>query len=47
METCHNMNIIVKTTGGYVSYINDKIESTNKKLANIIRDFLLNSSQNK
>ena len=41
------MNIIVQTVGGYASSLNGKIESPNKTLANIMRDFLLNSSHKK
>ena len=41
MKTCHNMNIIAHTTGGYASSPNGKSESHNKKLANIMRALLL------
>ena len=47
MSTCHNMNTIVQTTGRYASSINDKIESPNKTLANIMRALLLKLSHNK
>ena len=47
MKACNNMNIIVKTTGGYASPLNDKRKPPNKTLANITRAFLLNSSHNK
>ena len=47
MRICHNMNIIVQTTGGDVSSINGKIESPNKTLYNIMRALLLNSSHKK
>ena len=47
MKTCHNMNIIVQTTGGDASSLNGKSESTNKTLANITRALLLNSSHKK
>ena len=47
MKTCHNMNIIVQTTGGDASSLNDKSESPNKTLANIRRDLLLNSIHKK
>ena len=47
MKTCHSMNIIVQTTGGYAYYLNDKSESHNKTLSNITRDLLLNSSHKK
>ena len=47
MSTCHNMNIIVQTTGGYASSLNGKSESPNNTLANITRALLLNSSHNK
>ena len=42
MRTCHNMNIIVHSTGGDASSINGKSESLNKTLANITRSLLLN-----
>ena len=42
MRTCHNMNIIVQTTGGYASSLNDKSKSPNKKIANITRALLMN-----
>ena len=44
IKTCHNMNIIVQTTGGDASSLNGKIESPNKTLANITRALKLNSS---
>ena len=44
MRTCHNMNIIVQTTGAYDSSLNVKSEIPNKKLANITRGLLLKSS---
>ena len=47
MRTCHNMNIIVQTTGGYVPSFNGKTEIPNKAMANIKRAFLLKSSYNK
>ena len=47
MRTCHNMNIIVQTTGGYASSLNGKSEIPNKTLANITRALLLNSSHKK
>ena len=47
MKTCHNMNIIVQTTGGYASSINVKSENPDRKLSNITRDLLLNSIHNK
>ena len=47
MKTCHNMNIIVQTTGGDASSLNGKSESPNKTLANITRALLLNSSHKK
>ena len=40
-KTCHNMNIIVQTKGGYASSLNGKIESPNKTLANTTRALLL------
>ena len=42
MRTCHNMNIIFQTTGGYASSLNGKIESPNKTTANITRALLMN-----
>ena len=42
MKKCHNMNIIVKNTGGDASSINGKIEIPNNTLANTTRFFLLN-----
>ena len=47
MRTCHNMNIIVQTTGGYASSINGKSEIPNKTLANITIALLLNQSSKK
>ena len=47
MRTCYNMNIIVQTTGGDASSRNGNSESPNKKLANITRALLLNSSHKK
>ena len=47
MKTCHNMNIIVQNTGGYSTYLNGKIESPNKTLANITRALSLKSSHKK
>ena len=47
MNTCHNMKIIVQTTGGYESTLNGKSESPNKTLASITRALLLNSIHNK
>ena len=47
MITCHNINIIVKTTGRYASSLNDKSESPNKTLTNIKIAILMNSSHNK
>ena len=41
------MNIIFHTTGGDASSLGGKGESHNNTLANIMRDILLNSSQNK
>ena len=46
-KTCHSMNIIFQTTGGYASSLNSKSERPNKKLANITKDLLLNSSHKK
>ena len=47
MRTCHNMNIIFQTIGGYASSLNGKSESHNKTLANITRSILLYSSHKK
>ena len=47
MKTCHNMNIIVQTTGGDEYSLNGKSEIQNKILKNIIRDLILNSSHKK
>ena len=47
MKTCHNMNIIVQTTGGYASYLNGKSESLDKTLANTTRALILKSSHKK
>ena len=44
MRTCHNMNIIVQTTGEYASSPNGKIKIPNNTLDNITRDLLLYSS---
>ena len=41
IKTCHNMNIIVQTTGVDASSINGKRESPNKTIANIKRDIIL------
>ena len=45
--TCHNMNIIVQTTGGDASSLNGKSKSPNKTLANITRALLLNQATRK
>ena len=47
LNTCHNMNILVQTTGGDASSLNGKSESPNKTLDNITRAIFLNSSHNK
>ena len=47
MWTCHNMNIILKTTGGYASSLNGNNEIPNKTLDNIKRVILIKSSHNK
>ena len=47
MKTCHNMNIVVQTTGGDASSLNGKSEIPNKTLDNITRALLLNSSHKK
>ena len=47
MKTCHNMSIIVQTTGGSASSLNVKIESRNNTLDNITRAILMNSSHKK
>ena len=40
MKTCHNMNIIVQTTGWNASSLNGKIESPNNTFANTTRALL-------
>ena len=47
MKAYHDMNIIVKSTGGDQSSLNGKCEILYQKLSNIKRDLLLNSSRNK
>ena len=47
MKTCHNIYIMVQTTGGDASSLNGKIEIPNKKLDNTTRDLLMNSSHKK
>ena len=47
IKTCHNMNIIVQTTGGDTSSLNGKSESHNKALSNIKIAIVLNSSHKK
>ena len=42
MKTCHNMNRIVQNTGRDAYYLNGKIESPNKTLANIKKYLILN-----
>ena len=42
MKTCHNMNIIVQTTGGYESLLNGKTEIPNKTLSNISTSLIIN-----
>ena len=44
MRTCHNMNIVVQTTGGYVYSINGKPERPHNTLAIIKKALLINSS---
>ena len=44
MNTCHNITIIVQTTGGDVSSLNGKIEIPDKTLYNIKIALLINSS---
>ena len=41
MKKCHNMNIIIQTTGRDESSLNGKSENPNKTLANITRALLL------
>ena len=41
MSICHNINIIVQTTGGDAYSINVKSEISNKTLSNVTRDFQL------
>ena len=47
MNICHNMDIIVQTTGGDASSLNGKIEKPNKTLSNIKISLILNSGQKK
>ena len=47
MKTCHNMNIIVQTTGGDASSLIVKSEYPNNKLVNITKVLLMNSSHKK
>ena len=47
MNTCHNMNIIVHTTGGDSSSLNGKSEIPSKTISNITRALLLNSCYKK
>ena len=47
IKTCHNMNIIVHTTGGDSYYRNSKSESLNKTIDNITRALLLKPSNKK
>ena len=47
MKTCHNMNIIVHTTGEYASSINGNSEIPNNTLTNNMRALILNSGHNK
>ena len=47
IKTCHNMIIIVHTTGGDAFSLNVKSESPNNTLANITRALFLKSSHNK
>ena len=44
MKTCHNMNIIVQTTGGDASSLIVKSEYPNNKLVNITKVLLMNSN---
>ena len=44
MKTCHNMNIIVQTTGGDASSLNVKSKIPNNTLVNITRALTMNSS---
>ena len=47
IKTCHKINIIVQTTGGYESSIDGKIEIPNKTLDNVTKAILLNLSHKK
>ena len=47
MSTCHNKNIIVKTTGVDTSSLNGKTEIPNKTLVDITRALLMISSHKK
>ena len=39
MNTCHNMKIVIQTTGGDASSLNYKSENPNKKIANITKRY--------
>ena len=41
MRICHEINILVQTTGGNASYLNGKSESPNKNMSNIAIDLLI------
>ena len=47
INTCHNMNIMVKSIGGYLFFPNGKSSSSNKTLANLIIYNIINSSRKK
>ena len=47
IRICHDMNMIVQTTGGYAFSINGKREIPNNTLYNITGSFLLNSIHKK
>ena len=47
MKACHNMNIIVQTTGVYAYSLNGKTESPNNTFSDIKIYILLNSSHKK
>ena len=47
LKTCHNMNTIVQTTGGYESSLNGNSETPNKALDNTTEALLMNSSHKK
>ena len=47
MQACHNMNIIVQTTGVDISSLDGNSEISNKTWDNITRAFMVNSNHKK